>query len=87
MPANHAYRFIAEPDEMNEISMEKWCVKFVVGENGRNSKKPTRTQFRPSCNPYEVTEIRTRDPTVVSERLTPCSTGTQSHESTAHISP
>ena len=39
MPANHAYRFIAEPDEMNEISMEKWCVKFVVGENGRNPKK------------------------------------------------
>ena len=37
-------------------------MKFVVGENGRNPRKPTQTSFRPPRNPHGVTETRTRDP-------------------------
>ena len=38
-------------------------MKFVVGENRRNSEKnPTQTPFRPPPNPHGVTETRTRDP-------------------------
>ena len=38
-------------------------MKFVIGENWRNSeKKPTQTQIRPPRNPHGVTETQTRDP-------------------------
>ena len=52
----------------NERKWMRWVcrnggMKFVAGENGRNSRgKPTQTPFRSPRNPYGVTESRALGP-------------------------
>ena len=51
----------------NETKWMRWVrrnveIKFVVGENGKITRKPTQTQFCPPRNPHGVIETRTRDP-------------------------
>ena len=43
-------------------------MKFVAGENVRNSVKNMPDPFYPSRNPHGVTEMRTRGPSVGDQR-------------------
>ena len=67
MPADHACRKTTGADEMklNEIiegRVEKWWNE-ICGRRKREKprEKPTQSPFRPSRNPHEVTQTRTRD--------------------------